>query len=753
MYKSRALIKTAFTSMMLASTFLALLCSSAIAVGPVFWEISKQDDVIKGDARGVSIAENGTITLAPALTLVYDTKEAYIWSSATDTAGNIYLGTGHEGRIFKVTPTGEGRLLYDAAELDVTALATDPQGNLYAGTSPDGKVYKITPDGKESVFYDPPDKYIWSLAFDAATSTLYAGTGDKGVIYKIDSAGKSAVLVDTTETNIVSLALDKNGNLLAGTDPSGLLLRVSANGKLFAMFDSPMQEIHSLSVTGDGSIYALGISPKGGTAQQPSSLGVSSTTSLSTEGIVTISAGEEQEENPRVEVSAPTSPSQSRSRTDGSRSALFRVLPDGGSEVCWRSNDTVGFALKPLPEGGVLVGTGNKGRIYRIAAGRSQTLLIQSPEDQTSTIFAAGDNLYATSSNLGRLYRIGRDSVSTGTYVSPVRDTRFAGQWGVITWRGSPGVELQTRSGNTETPDATWSDWSPSYRNASGDQISSPRARFIQWRAVLRSTSAASASTARAGSVTKPAAGPQLQSVVVAYLPRNQAPDITSVSVMAPGVAFQEMPLAVDPSIASSGLDPQLFGIVMNVPPRRFFQKGARTLTWQATDPNDDTLAYKVFYRTLGESEWHVLAANLSQNYYTIDGNRLPDGTYLFKIIATDEPGNTKELALTDEQITDPIEIDNTPPAIRVTGPSIAGQSAEVVFDATDLTSRIVRGEYSVDGGTWQLIFPEDGIADSSHESFKVRVTFDKPGEHLIAFRCADSSSNVGTAKVTATVR
>ncbi|HTF38465.1 MAG TPA: hypothetical protein VK651_09160 [Blastocatellia bacterium] len=753
MYKSPALIKTAFTSMLLASTILALLCGSAIAVGPVFWEISKQDDVIKGDARGVSIAENGTITLAPALTLVYDTKEAYIWSSATDAAGNIYLGTGHEGRIFKVAPTGEGRLLYDAAELDVTALATDPQGNLYAGTSPEGKVYKITPDGKESVFYDPPDKYIWSLAFDAATSTLYAGTGDKGVIYKIDSAGKSAVLVDTNETNIVSLALDKNGNLLAGTDPSGLLLRVSANGKLFAMFDSPMQEIHSLSVTGDGSIYALGISPKGGTAQQTSSVGISSTTSLSTEGIVTISAGEEQEENPRVEVSAPTSQSQSRSRTDGSRSALFRVLPDGGSEVCWRSNDTVGFALKPLPEGGVLVGTGNKGRIYRIAAGRSQTLLIQSPEDQTSTIFAAGDNLYATSSNLGRLYRIGHDSVSEGTYVSPVRDTRFAGQWGVITWRGSPGVELQTRSGNTETPDATWSDWSPSYRNASGDQISSPRARFIQWRAVLRSTPAASASTARAGTVTKPAAGPQLQSVVVAYLPRNQAPDITSVSVMAPGVAFQEMPLAVDPSIASSGLDPQLFGIVMNVPPRRFFQKGARTLTWQATDPNDDTLAYKVFYRTLGESEWHVLAANLSQNYYTIDGNRLPDGTYLFKIIATDEPANTKELALADEQVTDPIEIDNTPPAIRVTGPSIAGQSAEVLFDATDLTSRIVRGEYSVDGGTWQLIFPEDGIADSSHESFKVRVTFDKPGEHLIAFRCADSSSNVGTAKVTATVR
>lgn len=751
MYKSRAPMTVVFSAILLA-----LLCVSASAINPVFWEITKQDDVLKGDARGVSIAENGSVMLAPTFTLVYDTKEAYIWSSAVDAAGNIYLGTGHEGRIFKVTPVGEGRLLYDASELDVTAMVTDPQGNLYAGTSPDGKIYKITPDGKESVFYDPPDKYIWSLVFDAATSTLYAGTGDKGVIYRIDATGKASVLVDTNETNIVSLALDKKGNLLAGTDPSGLVLRISPAGKVFALFDSPMQEIHNLAVAADGSIYALGVNSQAGVTQRPTPIGVSSVTSMSTEGVVTISTGDEQEDKTpsSSEPSIALYPGQSRTKTEGARSVLFRVQPDGGSDVYWRSNDTVGFGLKPLADGRVLVGTGSKGRIYQIAADRSRTLLIQSAEDQTSTIISMGENLYATSSNLGRLYRLGHDSVVEGTYVSPVRDTKFAGQWGVITWRGAGNVELQTRSGNTESPDATWSEWSAAYRNAAGDQISSPRARFIQWRAVLRSGSgAASAARTATGNYRQSAGGAQLQSVVVAYLPRNQAPDITSTNVMAPGVAFQEMPVPVDPSIASSGLDPQLFGIVTNVPPRRFFQKGARTLTWQATDPNDDTLSYKVFYRTLGESEWHLLADNMSQNYYTIDGNRVPDGTYLFKIVASDAPSNTKEVALSDERISDAIEIDNTPPAIRVSGPSITGQTAEVVFDATDATSRIVRGEYSVDGGTWQLIFPIDGIADSAHESFKVAVAFEKPGEHLIAFRCADSSSNVGTAKVTATVR
>jgi hypothetical protein len=270
----------------------------------------------------------------------------------------------------------------------------------------------------------------------------------------------------------------------------------------------------------------------------------------------------------------------------------------------------VSFALRPLADGRVLVGTGNRGRIYSIAPDRTHMLLIQSPEDQTSTFMTVGDNVYATSSNLGRLYRIGREQVSEGTYTSPVRDTKFAGQWGVITWRGVGNVELQTRTGNTESPDATWSDWSSPYRNAAGDQIASPRARFIQWKATLRST----------------ASGAQLQSTVIAFLPRNQPPEVASLSVLPPGVALQEMPLSIDPSIASSGLDPQIFGLIANVPPRRFFQKGARTITWQASDPNNDTMVYSLLYRTISDSQWHTLAENLSQSYYTIDGNRLPDG-------------------------------------------------------------------------------------------------------------------------------
>ncbi|HEY7546235.1 MAG TPA: hypothetical protein VID27_15200 [Blastocatellia bacterium] len=721
-----------------AGLLMLALTSLAFSGGPVFWEISKQEDVVKGDARGVSIAETGAIMLAPAYTLVYDTKEAYIWSSAADSAGNIYLGTGHEGRIFKVDPTGAGKLLYDAGELDVYAMTTDQQGNLYAATSPDGQIYKITPDGRASGFYDPPDKYIWSLAFDPASGTLYAGTGDKGVIYKIDPQGKAAVFADTNENNIVSMILDR-GNLIAGTDPAGLVLRISPDGKVFALFDSPMQEIHSLSLAQDGSIMALGINAQ---SQRQSTVGVSSTSSLSSEGVITLST-DDQDQATVVSASDNSSSQRGRSRIENAKGALFRIRADGSSEVRWSATDSIGFALRLLSDGQMLVGTNNKGRIYSISSARAQTLLIQSPEDQTSTFLTAGGNVYATSSNLGRLYRIGRETVSEGTYTSPVRDTRFAGQWGAINWRASGAVEIQTRTGNTETPDATWSDWSAPYRNAQGDQVTSPSARFIQWRATLRSTS-----TARGKTTSEKAA--HLQSVAIAYLPRNQAPEISSLAVFPAGVAMQEMPLAVDPSVASSGLDPQIFGIISNVPPRRYYQKGARTLVWQATDANDDTLVYKIFYRTVEEENWHLLADSIAQSYYTIDASRLPDGAYNFKVEASDSPSNPADMAMVGEEMTDAVELDNTPPSIKVTGPSVTGQTAEVTFDVSDATGRVIRGEYSLDGGPWMLVFPTDGISDSARESFRVKVNLNAPGAHTIAFRCADSSLNVGTSKVQA---
>src|SRR3954462_7361340 len=224
----------------IAAVLVLLSQPVASAGGPVVWETDSRAEMLNGESRGVSVTDTGALMLAPQFTQVFDTEQAYVWSSAPDSAGNVYLGTGHDGKIFRVTADGRGALLYDAAELDVTALVVGRDGALYAGTSPEGKVYRVTQDGKAEVYFDPPDKYIWSLAV-MGDGSLAVGTGDTGKLYRVSAAGakpEASLLVDTNETHIISLAADARGNLIAGTDPGGLVLRISPEGKVFALFDS-----------------------------------------------------------------------------------------------------------------------------------------------------------------------------------------------------------------------------------------------------------------------------------------------------------------------------------------------------------------------------------------------------------------------------------------------------------------------------------------------------------------------------------
>ena len=87
---------------------IVLLTAAVTAGEPLVWSVDSRADVLKGDARGVSIDDTGAITLAPKLTEVFKTEQSYIWSSAADAGGNVYLGTGGDGKIFKVDAAGSG---------------------------------------------------------------------------------------------------------------------------------------------------------------------------------------------------------------------------------------------------------------------------------------------------------------------------------------------------------------------------------------------------------------------------------------------------------------------------------------------------------------------------------------------------------------------------------------------------------------------------------------------------------------------
>ncbi len=713
-----------------------LFAIPAIGGGTQYWQLQGQAAYLRGDPEGISISREGRLMLAPALVPIFDTGQAFIWSSVADRNGNIYLGTGHEGKVFRVDPQGRGMLVLDTEELDVTALAVDDEGNVYVGTSPQGKVYRLTPQGNSSVFFDPEDTYIWSLAFHQGT--LFVGTGAKGRIYRVDRAGRGQVLVDTKETNIMALLVDSTGAVIAGTDPSGLILKVTPEGRAFALYDSPMREIHDLQLAPDGMIYALGLSeretqPSPAPSAPPSPPPV---TAVSSTGSVTVTITS-------FDLTPPAAPVGLEAQNVNA--VLYRLRPSGEVEALWNAPAFSVFCVTLDESGNVLLGTNDKGRIYAVDPQGNATLLAQASEAQISRFVRSDTGLFVATSNLGKLFRLGPEWAGRGVYESPVFDARFIAQWGMITWQNQIGqVEIRTRTGNTETPDETWSEWSPPVHN--GGKVTSPPARFIQFRLTLTVDRATSGTP-------RPNARPQIEGVRIAYLPQNVKPTIASLEVLPAGVALQEVPQQpIDPGILSSGLDPAIFGVSANVPPRRVYQRGARSFQWTASDPNGDQLIYSLFYRTVGEGQWRLLVRDLTQTFYTLDTETLPDGWYIFRLVASDLPSNAPERALETERLTDPILIDNTPPAIRATVPRFTGRRVEVTFVAADATSNIARAEVSIDGGRWQQLLPDDGIADSPEEMFTVRAEFETSGEHTITVRVFDLQGNVGSHKVTITV-
>jgi len=713
--------------------------ANALAGEPVVWEISSRTELLKGEARGVSITESGVVTLAPNLSQLFNTDQAYVWSTAIDSAGAVYLGTGHDGKLFRVGPEGKGSLLYKASELDVTALAVASDGAVFAATSPDGKVYRVTADGKAEVYFDPSDKYIWSLAI-LGDGSLAVGTGDSGKLYRVRAAGakpESSLLVNTNQTHVMSLAVTKQGDLIAGTDPGGLVLRISPDGKAFGLYDAPLREIHALASAPDGSIYALALSDAAATTRSTGQ-GASATGDAAAAAAATAITGA-TDDSASAQASQPAQTARSRNDLSNARSAVFHILPDGSSDVVWSSTTVTGFAVKAAARGGVLIGTSDKGRIYSVTDDGRDTLLLQSTEGQVSSLLARGADVFAASSNQGKLFRFGESAVNEGSYESPVRDAKLVASWGRIWWRGNGPIELQTRSGNSERPDTTWSDWSANYTDAGGSQISSPKARFIQWRAVLRAPSGARLR------------GPELDDVSIAYLPRNVAPEVLSISVLPPGVALlQQLQIQMDPNIESSGLDASLFGMMAQAPPRRLYQRGARALQWQGEDRNNDTLEYAVYYRSLSETTFRLLKEHIRENFHTVDAASLADGRYIFKVIATDTLDNPPGYALSGDRVSEPVDIDNTPPVVRSAGqPQLAGDRVRAVFDVEDATGRIKRADVSIDGGAWHEVFPDDGIADSPRERYSLDLSVVGAGEHTISIRAFDNSNNVGNVSVT----
>ena len=726
---------------MAATAALAGFCVVVSASAPTFWTVGTQGAFLEGDVENLSIDADGRVHLGPSAAVVAETSAPFLWTLHAGRDGTLFAGSGNEGRFLRVSSDGKVTTAFDAGELEVHAAAPGPDGSFYVGTSPDGKVYRVAADGTSTTFFDPDDKYIWSLAVDRA-GNVFAATGDKGVIYRITPDGKGAPFYRTNTTNVVTLTMAPDGQLLAGTESPGRIYRIDASGKAFVLLDSPYREIHSLEVAANGTIYAAAVNAGGAGAPPASEAPSAESPRAPVPSVSAEITGVTPVEGP---ITPPTATAPPRPPRRPGRGAIYRIQPDGLWDVMWDAGEDSPFDLLLEPDGSVLVGTGTEGKIYRISGEPARaTLLARAGARQvTALVREKSGRIIGAASNPGKIFALSPEPARRGVYESDIRDAGTVATWGVIRWRAALNggrIEVSTRSGNTSTPDETWSPWSKPHTNANGEQMASPNARYLQWRLTMMAESGT---------------GPVLTSVTVAYLPRNLRPVVSSITVHPPGTVFQKPFSTGDPEIAgyvdstADGRSPSTTGDAR--PPsapalgRRMYQKGLQTFVWKAEDGNEDRLQFDVLYRREGETTWRPLHRAAWEPIFVWDTTSVPDGTYMVKIAASDAPSNSPGNALVGELESTSFDVDNTPPRIEFEPATRSGNGTVISFVVTDEQSAIQRVEYSLDASRWRVVYPRDGIADSRRETFEVRLDEGEAGRSVIV-RVTDAMNNVATA-------
>ena len=694
-----------------------IFANVAFAVKTSLWQQQHHADFEAGKPKDLSLTSNGDVMLSPKIESFTKLKETQVWALVEDSAGNLYVGTGNEGKIYKISADGDtAELYYNSPEVTIYSLAIGPDGALYAGTGPDGLIYKITDaTTPPTTILNEGDKYVWALQFDAE-GNLYAATGTDGKIYKITSEGESSVLFDAEEKNIMTLLAQENG-FYAGSSENGIIYHVMDDGTAKVIYQAKEKEVRALEMDSQGNLYAA------------------------------------------VVTSAPAEPSRGRRGSNGpptpsgppppgggapkeNTSNIYKIRPDGTAVPIWNSPEPLILAIVLESDIQILVGTGDEGKLYRInpmtgdhievgKCSANQVIAIHQKEVEgnTRTLLATG--------NPGKLFTLTANYVKEGTLESTVHDAKSLSRWGKLSWEGEIGEEtaisFSTRTGNTKKPDDTWNDWSDELTTAEGSQVPNADAQYIQWRAKFTTSNTAQT--------------PVLKKVTLASVQTNVEPRFTSIEIDdGSGGGNRDQGRrpsgGLAPPSARGGDSGRSSG--GNSAPTKNWK-----VSWKVEDANDDTLQYTLYYKGVSESNWRLLKKELSKAEYDWDITTVPDGRYTVKAVATDKLSNPVGWAKSVEKVSMPFEIDNTQPSIGEIQVTANGNGTyKVACDVMDATTSIQKAVYKIDSDEhWKAIFPEDGIFDSKQESLLLETGELPEGAHTIIIQVTDRAQNTAVSR------
>lgn len=711
-----------------------------------------------GTLEGMAIAPDGSLVPAPVTRELVRAPVGVLWSGAL-TAGRAFVGASEGGGLYEFALDDTN--MQSAMELDalpdVFAVAKGAKGALYAATGPSGAIYEIRPQDNRARSIAKLDAvYIWDLAI-LADGSIAAATGIPGTVQRIDpKTGETRVLFETKDDHVRSLVVAPDGVLYAGTSGSGHVVRLGRDGsERFVVYDGNRPEVVALVFGDDGALYAgfAGSAANGAAAPTSPSEAAKQAVAAVSETI-TVRANADGDDTAKKDESGADAARGPRSPLPQGGGELVRIPATGEPVTLWSDKGETPLALAPWT-GGVLMGTGAPARVWWFDAERGEGWLAVVPEARAVTLLDRDGDRLLLGTSLPAIVRVlgaGSPAKDPARYLSDVVDAKARARLGTVQAVTSAAhanaVTVFARTGNTAEPDAGWTAWkalpgAAAPPPAAGVAPGLEDARYFQIKVEMSAPAAVSRLEAR-------------------YLPANRPPVVEALEAQPFGVAWRPIP----PPPVASGDEPVV--APASTPdaeesigrsrrgwrPKKVYEAGALTLTWKASDPDGDDLVYDLFScRDDGApcAAWSPLAEGLEREFHSFDARLLPDGVYRFRLVASDAASNALGAGARAELVSDPVAIDNAPPAIELAPAAWTREGRlEIAFAAKDPNGRIARAEIGGDAtGRFVTLAPEDGLADEAEESYRVAIDAPAKGRETIV-RVIDAAGNTTTARVAA---
>lgn len=634
-------------------------------------------DFAAGTMDRTAVASDGSVVLGQDVTRVaLDPAAGGVWT-LFEASDALYAGTASDGRVYRIA-NGRAEYWASTGAVAVSSIVGGDNNTLFAGLVGSGNIVKLRgpQNGQvreaERFAALPGVEHVWALAYDSARHTLFAATGPEGKVFAIDAQGRATIVFDADDASIYSLAIGPNNTLYAGTGggTAAVVYAIRGPGDARAVARLAGTEVKQIRVVGDALYVAANEFAEGLSLPTGRSAAASRT---------------------------PTPGGTGGTRGRAGRGSVYLVRANGVSERLYANTETHVTSLEwDAQRRAVLAGLGAGGRVVSIGEDRTATIVFDVDESAVlSTALTGRTRAFATGDSAA-IYLVNANSAERATWTSRVLDGTSPSRWGAVRWRGAGALDWEARSGNSETPDNTWSSWGALGQDGT---VPDTTARYLQIRARFSRDAAT-----------------VLRAVTVYYLPTNQRPVLTEVT--AEVRAGETRPAVV-------------------------------RLNWKVENPDNDSIRYRVRYRGDGENNWRSLHRNseyatATNLEWSIDG--LAEGFYRVSVEATDEASNPEGEALTDRRESEPLLIDLTPPTATV-----RFENGRIVGDARDGASAITRIEYAVDTLEWRPARSADGVFDEREERFEARLPQPLPaGEHTVSVRVYDEAGNMGVASTVA---